>query len=469
MNKIVIAVVAVIAVILLAVPRALGSLTETRVRERVAALSSNGVLSLEVKSYDRGWFHSTAKIEVGVAPAYLAQMGAAGAAAADAARHATIAVDFAHGPVMVQRGLRFGLSSMVAKLDPSTPGIEALEKQLGVPYLFEFRGHTGFGGAVAFDADVPPLDIPAGPAQFKFSGATLDGTYAGERLVSNARIDSFEFVSPGGTFALRNLRAKTDNTFQSPYVAPGEAELTIESVSALDPVQGATPALQADHLRIASTASTNDAHTLLDMRVTYDLDRVHAVDTELSGAALGIAMHNVDVEALTHYVTTVRELGANATPPDPQTLLAALGTDIERALAAGPGLTIDPIRFTLDGEPFEGRVELTTNPSRLPPGGVAAIDPATLLSLVNSQANVRLSKPLARRLAALGVESQLGGDPRMPRDQLKYLAEAQAGLTLVTLVNQGFLVEDGDVYTAALSFADGSLTLNGNPLPLGLQ
>ena len=59
--------------------------------------------------------------------------------------------------------------------------------------------------------------------------------------------------------------------------------------------------------------------------------------------------------------------------------------------------------------------------------------------------------------------------PRVPPDQLKYLAEAQSGLLLVTLVSQGMLVEDGDAYRTAIRYADGGLTVNGNPLPFGLR
>jgi uncharacterized protein YdgA (DUF945 family) len=82
---------------------------------------------------------------------------------------------------------------------------------------------------------------------------------------------------------------------------------------------------------------------------------------------------------------------------------------------------------------------------------------------------VKLSKALARRFISLAAEMQFRGDPRMPPEQLKYMAEAQAGLMLVQLVNQGFLVEDGEVYRAALRFVDGALTLNDKPLPFGPQ
>ncbi len=469
MNKIVVAIVALVAVLLLALPPALGTLTESRVRERITAINDNGVLIAEVKSFDRGWFSSTAKIEIALSPSYLSQVAPSGGPADVFGRRATIAVDFAHGPVAVQKGVHLGWSTMVARLDPATAGLAEIEQQLGVPYIFEFRGRTGFGGGVAFDADMPPMDVPTGGAQFKFSGATLDGTYAGNQLVSNTRIDSFEFASPGGTFVLRNLRLKTDNEVVSQNLAPGSGGLSIESISAIDPLRGSTPFLQIDNLKLASAVTLDAARTLLDVKVTYGLDRVHVAENEVTGAVVGLAVHNLDVETYQHYVATMRQLATTSTPADPEAAAARVRADVQRALAAGPTLVLEPIRFAFDGEPFEGRAEVTTDPAKLPPGGLTDVDPSVLMGLMNGNADVKLSKALARRLVALAAEMQFRGDPRMPPEQLKYMAEAQAGLMLVQLVGQGFLVEDGEVYRAALRYADGALTLNDKPLPFGLR
>jgi uncharacterized protein YdgA (DUF945 family) len=150
--------------------------------------------------------------------------------------------------------------------------------------------------------------------------------------------------------------------------------------------------------------------------------------------------------------------------------MATATADLQRVLSSGPSFVLDPIRFAFDGEPFEGRAELTTDPAKLPPAGLTDLDAAAILGIVNGNADVKLSKALARRLVALAAEMQFRGDARMPPEQLKYMAEAQAGLMLVQLVNQGFLVEDGEVYRAALKYSDGAMTLNGKPLPFfGLQ
>jgi len=60
------------------------------------------------------------------------------------------------------------------------------------------------------------------------------------------------------------------------------------------------------------------------------------------------------------------------------------------------------------------------------------------------------------------------GDNSLAPEQRRQLAEAQAGLILVTLVSQGILVDAGDTYRVEMRLADGALTLNGTPLPFGL-
>ncbi len=468
MNKIFVAVVALVVVVLLAVPPALGTLTESRVRERVATMSGNGIVTVEVKSFDRGWFGSKAKIELGLSPNYLAQIGARGGPVDSLGQRVTIAVDFAHGPVAVQNGVHFGWSTMVARLDPETPGLAGVEQQLGVPYIFEFRGRTSFGGGVTFDADMPPMDVPTGGAQFKFSGAQLDGTYVRNRLASKARLDSLEFAAPAGSVVLRNLRAKTDNEMVAQDLAPGSTELSIESVSAIDPLLGGVPVFELENLKFVGNSSLNAARTLLDVQLTYGLDRLHVAENEITGANLSLAVHNLDAQAVQHYVAVMREIATSVEQADQEQAVAGLRTDVQRVLAAGPSLVLDPIRFALDGEPFEGRGEFTTDPAKLPAGGLTDLEPSIIANLINSNADIRLSKALGRRFVALAAEMQFRGDARMPPEQLKYMAEAQAGLMLVQLVNQGFLVDDGEVYRAALRYVDGALTLNDKPVPFGL-
>jgi uncharacterized protein YdgA (DUF945 family) len=462
-------VVLVVVLLVLALPAVLGAMTETKVRDRVEAFDSNPVLSAEVRAYERGWLKSRAIIDVALDPAYVSQLGAAGQGAAPPFESSlALRVDIAHGPIAVLDGPYFGLAKTVAYADPSVPSVAEAQQQLGVPYLFRWRGRLGFTGGLTFDAEVPPFELPADEAGMQFSGAYVDGTLRGNRLVTDARIDSAQFSSPNGTFALRNLRGNSDNEILTQYLMPGTAAFSIERISLTDGPDGAAPVVEVANLRMASDMTLKADDTLFDARVTYDLDSMIANGMRLSAGTMGVAFNNIDVAVMNAYVEAAQR-AAN----DPAALLASVGPLLERGLAAGPSFAMDPIRFELDDEPFDARLELSMNPDALPPAGALDVnDPSLWMAAANAKASVNLSKKLAERLAALAVQMQLSmqyaGDPNMTPQQLQYLAEAQSGLFLVMLTGQGILLDSGDGYRSEFSLANGTMTLNGNPLPFGL-
>ena len=254
MKKVAIFVVAAVALLLLALPPVLGMLTESQVRARITALDASGVLKASLRTYERGWFRSRARMSFALAPQTIAKLDELGAAlglpplSADLDRRAPIALEIAHGPLAVLDGVYFGWSKMVARLDTRARNVASLEQNLGVPYLFEFRGRTGFAGGVSFDASLPPVDIEAAGVHITFSGAGIDGKFVGQRLVSDSRLDGFTLTSPPGAFTIRNVRAATDVELGSSNAAPGDAKLSIGQLSIVDAARGPDPVLDATNV-----------------------------------------------------------------------------------------------------------------------------------------------------------------------------------------------------------------------------
>jgi uncharacterized protein YdgA (DUF945 family) len=466
MNKLLIAAAVALVLLLLGLPAVVASVTEARVRERVAAIDATSTAAAEVTAFDRGWFHSKANIVLSLVPdpAQLGNVPPGVLGVSSAPPPLPLAIEFAHGPIAVLDGVYFGWSKWIARLDTEASGVTELQQTLGVPYVFEFRGRTGFGGNLAFDADAPAFELPVDEALVTFSGATIDGTFDGGRdLEARMHIPAVDFTSPTGTFLVNNLRASADNEIVSRYVMPGMATLSIERISISDAFQGGMPVFEVANLAVSSDTTLDASGALLDSRMVYGLDSMRMAESEVTSATIEMSVRNLDVAALEAYSAAVDD---PANPVDPMT---ALGPHLERALRAGPSLALDPIRFALDAEPFDGRVQVSTNVARLPQAGTISLDnPLFLLGLVDTTANVRMSKALAQNLAELMARVQLGSDGSVPADELEYLAEAQAGLTLTLLVGQGVLVEDGEAYVSSLDFSDGALTLNGNALPFGL-
>jgi len=464
MNKLALVAAALLLIVLLALPRVVGGITEARVVERVAAIDANPQTAAELKSFERSWFRSRARIELTFGPGAVA--GSAGDMPLGVFITLPIVVEFAHGPIAVLNGVHFGWSQLVARPDAEAPGIDELTETLGVPYIFEFRGRTGYLGSVEFDADAPPFELPLDEALLRFSGATLVGNFAAPHLRADAGIGSVELASPTGTLAVRGMRAAADNELRSQYVMPGAASFSVDSISMIGP-RGGTPVFEAANVRLASDTAIDAAGELLEVDLSYDVDTVRVAENEITGATVAVAVRNLDAAAVAAYGAVATDAATSG--GDPASIAASLGPHLERALRRGPSLTVDPIRFRYGGEPFDGRVEITTNTARLPAAGTFSLDnPLLLAGLVNAKANVRVSKALAADLATLAARAQLGADPAIPPDQLDYMAEAQAGLVLTMLTGQGVLIEEGDFYVSSVDYTDGAATLNGNALPFGL-
>ena len=466
MNKLALLAAALLLVVLVALPRVVGGITEARVVERVAAIDANPQAAAELTSFDRSWFRSTARIELTFGPGAVAGSEAAADMPLGVFITLPIVVEFAHGPIALLDGVHFGWSKLVARPDAEAPGISELTRTLGVAYLFEFRGRSGYLGGLDFDADAPPFELPIDEALLTFSGATLAGNFAAPQLQADARIAAVQFVSPTGTLAVRGVRVAADNELRSQYVMPGEASFSVDSIS-MTGARGAAPLFEAANLKIASDTAVDPAGELLELDVTYNVDSVRLEDNELTAGAVAIAVRNLDLAAVEAYGAVATD--AATAGADPASIAASLGPHLERALRRGPTLTLDPLRFRYDGEPFDGRVELTTNTARLPAAGTLSLDnPLLLAGLVNATADVRLSKTLAAELAQLAARLQLGADSTLSPDELEYMAEAQSGLMLTMLTGQGVLIEEGDSYVSSIDYRDGTTTLNGNVLPLGL-
>lgn len=466
MRRVAVFAVAAVALIFVGLPPLLGVLTQSQIAARVAALDASGALKVTLRSYERGWFRSHARVVVALAPPLIARLDALGAAGGIASfagtldRRVPIEIEIAHGPLAFLEGAHFGWSKIVARLDRKSAGVAGFERTLDVPYLFEFRGRSEFIGGVAFDMDMPPVDLTVEGARVEFSGAKLAGTFAGGRLVGSGQLDRLELTSPPGAFSIRDVRAATDTQVRSAHELPGDSSLSIARVSIVDAARGPMPVFDADSVRLAGKIEVDPSAALLNVRASYDVDSLFVEGARLTESSLGVAVDKLDAAALESYLAAARA-EASGLPPSPERKTA-----LARALAAGPSLVLDPLRFRLNDEPFTAHVELAANAAALPPAGsFDPEDPVALLPALRGVATVDVAKNLARQIAV--VATQLRYSDELAPEQSRLLAEAQAGLILITLVTQGILEDAGETYHAEVRLADGAVTLNGAALPLG--
>ena len=455
MKKLAVAILAIVAVALLALPEVYGRLTEAQVRARVAAINS-AAWSVEITSYERGWFRSHAVIDLGLSPLYAAAFAGPNVPPGALGGHLPVAIDVAHGPIAALDGVYFGWSKTVARSDRTAPQIAALEQQLGVPHLFEFRSRTSFLGETSFEAEVPmfglPLETAAGSVQF--SGLSAAGTVRGDHVKSDGSIDSIELSMPDGGMALRGLRATIDAEIRSSALVLGTSGVEIDSVSATS----LPTVFDAEKLKFAWKSTLDASGGRLDVNTSYDIASLTLADVKLTDASIGLAFRNVDVEAFAAYRDAAQEF---ARSQDPSSMLSAA----TRLIAARPTLVLEPVRVLADGELFEAHLEVTPN-ERAAAGAAAFADPALLAGAFDGSAQIDISQRLAERIAQQALRMQFANDPSIPAEQLDATVQAQSGVVLLMLAGQGIIEANGTGYRAKVELANGQLLLNGRPMPL---
>lgn len=472
MKKIVVPAVIVI-LILLALPLLTGTLTESHVRQRLSAMSDGSPLTAEITEYERGWFASSAKVDLRLADRYVARLqpNAAPPGADFLSQRLPVLVEIRHGPIMLGDGIALGTSRVVARSDPAAPESAAVHERFGVPYLFELRGRAGFGGGFDFDADVPPFDYAEGTSEVAFTGLRVEGVLDGDRVVARGETAALDYESAFAGASFEDVRISADYELGAERLALGTTGVEVGRIVVSTALLGPLPLLDAEALRITSSTELDETASAARVGLESSARSIAAgAGFRLTDMDIGILLASLDPQALRDYYAQLKRAA------DPSAAGQGGGVDdlqpvLVRLLEGGPTLTLEPARFALDGEPFSASVLVTTDPAALP-AGADLTDPAPWLAVATVEADVRIAKGLAQRAAEAFARNQLAslGDGEPASDlELDSLAQAQAAFVLVTLVSQGYLVDAGDAYEAALRYARGSLTVNGLEVPIPLR
>ena len=382
---------------------------------------------------------------------------------------APLEVVFAYGPIALLDGMHFGLSRMVARLDPESAAVANLERSLGIPYVFEFRGRTGFFGKLTFDADMPPVDLPMDRARIEFSGALLAGTFAGNRLAAHGSVDRFRILFADGRVRGRARHRQSRQRDPLPLRAARQRGL-------LGPerhghgcrARRRRPCSTRPASRVDSVVQLDETRNLLDVQATGD-------------ARLRVRRRRADrrrerrhrrPQARRRRARDVRDGAARASRARHRAAaLRALRPALERAARRRRrAWRSTPFISRFDGEPFTARLEIVTNAGALPATGTVDFeDPQTLLTLFDSSADIELSKKLAQSLAALAMQMQLANDPTLPHEDSSAPRRGAVGPRPRRARRPRTPDrERATRYRAELRVADGAVTVNGARLPFSV-
>jgi uncharacterized protein YdgA (DUF945 family) len=348
--------------------------------------------------------------------------------------------------------------------------IQMVQRTLGMPYLFELKGKAGFGTGFEFSGEIPSFDGAMADASYEFSGLDVTGLSKGDHVDFVAVIEN---ASLQGTFVsavLDSFRMTGDYELRPGTFSLGRSETTLGRLTAINPSLGATPMFSVENLSMSTATSENAEGSHFDMQVTYGIGQLAVADAfEISDASLGLRLAHIDSLATGEIMQAARAMQAAA---DSATPIGELLPELNRLITGSPELTIDPLNFSLAEGDFNGRLHIGLDGSALPTGSVNdLLNPAVAMGAISAEVDVKASKAVVQRLVRLVADTlpaMTDAEGKvLPPDQAMRLVDARVSQNLGMMTTLGIVRDDGESLSCALRLADGSLTANGQPLPLG--
>ena len=248
-----------------ATPWVFGQITAQRVNADIERANANGEVDIEVVDYARGYRTSTATIEVGVPAETIEQLEIPDNLPVDAAvtraflgEPMRLVIEMTHGPIV---GGGIGLMTSAVRLDPQTPGYQDLLTELDIPYLFETRTVTGFGGGTDFVTEMPPISLMRDELLVEFSGLDAAGSYdlIARRFDVDGGIDSLHVDSPTAGLVLEGLAFNSDSTNYNEVLRLGTVGATLARLSIIDAGNGPAEGLEMNGLEVRFDIDLDEA------------------------------------------------------------------------------------------------------------------------------------------------------------------------------------------------------------------
>jgi uncharacterized protein YdgA (DUF945 family) len=418
-----------LALVILISPGIVGRLAENNLEQGIEwAKSDNPEVVVTTEKFQRGWFTSEGTHRIALRRDEFAALGAG-----NSMPSLIIETRFDHGLVPV--------SSMSLSSGSLKPGLARMVSTLhiddGSGKLTDIPGtvfsETSLGGETTgrYVLEAGSRDDEGGTATW--SGAQLDfiANNANRELSLKGAVQPWSYRSGADEVGV-GLVTIDASQHQSDFGFPvGELSLEINSLA----VAGAAgPVGGFQKLTIDGTLAINDQK--LDAHTTMSMQRLAVPGVGEVGLSMDATVSDLDAASVGRISKALNEARSTANPQAPSgDLFAVIQKDLESLLAAGGEFRFDRLDVALPQGEVRSKLRLT---------------------LAETSGDFSWPSAILALKAAADIE--------VPEDlvELGRQMNPQAG----SLVDMGFLQQNGDVYRMQAEFSGGLLTVNGVPMPM---
>ena len=431
-----------------------------QVRERYFSVLEEyqryGIVSLSNHAYERGLLSSTAQtlVEISVP----GDQTDPGEVSRFVVRHV-----LQHGPLIGTGGdffRNFGLARVQSTIEPwvvdGSP--ESLFTQY--PELAQATSdfNVGFDGRLEGNVLIPAMDRSMNAEQVIWQGLTLRAQVdpVSRSMRGELNMPGLVVKTGEGSIKFEAVSSNFDLSEVMPLVYAGNINAGIATMD-ITPSDG--DAIHVSQLTLSSDSSCENA--LYQYSQTIGVESVTVGESAYGPAFCELAGKNIDAQALSQFQSELQTL--YRTMSDTEDLFydrvgELYGSLFTKVLAGTPELHMPRLQVVTPMGEMTGAfsVKLTS------PVQGAALNPLLLLQHLEAGAQVAVHEELLKGLLRIS----LGQDGEQASDDLEILVQLRYNEQIEPLLAQNLIVRDGDVIRADAVYANGSLAVNGQAVPL---
>ena len=435
MKKGIIVLLVALALIVLISPGLIGRMAEKSVDDNLNwAAQESGGLTVTSENFNRGWFSSQGQHRVEVKDDNLKLMLGSVTGSDDLGELPVLIIDtrLDHGLIPVSSmtrdkgSLAPGLGNAVSTLSIELPDGKridlpgnvyskvAISGELQSNYVLPAGSIEDDGGTVTWDES--DIDITTNPR---------NGTVTAAGRIGKLSIkDGQDHVELNGlNFNASQVPTKYGFSTGHMHMELGSLAATTSGISS-----GGIKHMKLD-------AKTELRNGQLHGRTQLEIDSEDIPQFGEVSLVADVILAGADAAAVGAIQAALEAQGPN---PDPEQMMAIVGDDLKRLLAAGVELRLDRLDVTLPMGTVKSKIDL-----KVKQDDAATFEWTSLLLTTEASADISIPQELLDM--AMQVNPEIGA-----------------------AVGMGFLKLKGDVYEMQAEYAKGLLTLNGAPMPIPL-
>lgn len=437
MNRWLVVLLVVLALVILVSPGIIGRLAEQNMEDNIQWAESKGSgVNITTERFDRGWFTSEGQHRVVLAGGQFRNAGEQYAAASGNPDLPSLIIDtrFDHGLVPLsslaraEGSLAPGLASTIStfQLDPGNGEPFALPGT-----LFSEVSLSGASDS-RFTMETGSFEHEAVIANWEGAEISIVSDHSSGEMSVHGTIEPFRLTSDDGEARFGNIRIDADQVRTEYGFNVGPAAFNIGEISINDNGRQMTFGgmdIKGDSAVVNGRFNGGGTVSVANIGVPGFGDV--SMDMDMS-------MNRFEAESLGAIIASMREAQA---APDPdlamQMLMPTIEGDLQALLTAGAEFRIDQLDITL------------------PQGTVQA---QIVLDIAETDASATFSWPGVLLAMTANI------DLRLPAQlfDLAAMMNPQAG----ALIGMGILEQDGEDYVMKAEYAQGLINVNGAPMPI---